>query len=81
MPPTAQAGYPVIPRPSASDLSVLYGWIVACVPGPDGGGGAYVNGGGSYGPGAGVEDDDGGASAGASGDASRGGEAGDAGAE
>jgi hypothetical protein len=75
MPPTAQPGYPVIPRPSAAELSVLYGWIVACVPGPDGGGGAYVNGGGSYGPGAGV-DDDGGASAGAAGDA---GEVGDAG--
>jgi hypothetical protein len=48
MPPTAQAGYPTIPRPSVSDVSVLYAWIVACVPG----GGGYVNGGTGYGPGA-----------------------------
>ena len=46
MPPTALAGYPVIPRPSASDVSVLYAWIVACLPGA----GGYVSGGGDYAP-------------------------------
>jgi hypothetical protein len=60
MPPTAQVGYPVIPRPSASDLSVLYAWIVRdCA--EDGGG--YVIGGGSYGPSS-ATGDDGGSSAG-----------------
>ena len=67
MPPLALPGYPAIPRPSVSDMSVLYGWIFACVPG----GGTYVTGGGAgYGPGlddggsAGVGADDGGGSAG-----------------
>jgi hypothetical protein len=46
MPPVAQPGYPVIPRPSVSDVSVLYAWIAACVPGAPG----YVAGGGGYGP-------------------------------
>ena len=50
MPPAPLAGAAATPRPTAADLSVLYAWIVACVPGADGGG--YVNGGGSYGPGA-----------------------------
>jgi len=65
MPPTAQPGYPVIPRPSVSDLSVLYAWIVRdCA--VDGGG--YVIGGGSYGPSgpSGALGDDGGSSAGSS---------------
>ena len=47
MPPLALPGYPAIPRPSVSDLSVLYGWMFACV--SDAGG--YVNGGGDYSPG------------------------------
>jgi hypothetical protein len=45
MPPASMAGAPVNPVPTASDLSVLYGWILACF--PDAGG--YVTGGGSYG--------------------------------
>jgi hypothetical protein len=48
MPPLTMAGYPTIPRPTPSDLSVLYGWLLACFPGADGGG--YVVGGGSYAP-------------------------------
>jgi hypothetical protein len=48
MPPLAMPGYPTIPRPSASDLSVLYAWIVACFPGTDAG--AYALGGGNYAP-------------------------------
>jgi len=47
MPPPSIAGAPPNPVPTASDLSVLYGWIVACF--PDAGG--YVTGGGSWGPG------------------------------
>jgi hypothetical protein len=64
MPPLALPGYPAIPRPSVADVSVLYGWIVACV--ADGGGVGYTNGGGDYSPGiddggsAGVGVDDGG---------------------
>jgi len=50
MPPLSLAGYASIPRPTASDLSVLYAWIVACVPGGQQGSG-YVLGGGSYAPG------------------------------
>jgi hypothetical protein len=50
MPPAAQPGYPTLPRPSVSELSVLYGWIVACVPGASQSG--YVGGGATYGPGA-----------------------------
>ena len=46
MPPLALAGYPVIPRPTASDVSVLYGWIVACLPGA----GRYVSGSVDYAP-------------------------------
>lgn len=49
MPPTSLAGYSSIPRPTASDLSVLYAWIVACLPGADAGG--YALGGGDYAPG------------------------------
>lgn len=49
MPPMALAGYPSIPRPTASDLSVLYAWIVACLPGTDAG--AYDLGAGDYAPG------------------------------
>lgn len=49
MPPLAMPGYPAIPRPSAADLSLLYGWVLACFPGTDGG--AYVQGGGNYGAG------------------------------
>jgi mono/diheme cytochrome c family protein len=49
MPPLTLAGYTSIPRPTASDLSVLYAWIVACLPGTDGG--AYSPGGGDYAPG------------------------------
>ena len=30
MPPVAAAGAPANPRPTAADLSVLYGWITAC---------------------------------------------------
>jgi hypothetical protein len=37
MPPPALAGHPSIPRPTASDLSVLYAWIAACLPGTDAG--------------------------------------------
>jgi len=48
MPPASIPGAPQNPVPTASDLSVLYGWIQACFPGPDAG---YVNGGGFYGPG------------------------------
>jgi hypothetical protein len=44
MPPS---GTPANPAPSAADVSVLYGWILACF--PDAGG--YVTGGGDYGPG------------------------------
>jgi hypothetical protein len=40
MPPVALAGYASIPRPSASEVSVLYAWIVACLPGA----GGYVTG-------------------------------------
>jgi len=54
MPPLTMAGYPTIPRPTASDLSVLYGWLLACFPGADGGG--YVVGGGSYAPAPGSDD-------------------------
>jgi hypothetical protein len=57
MPPASTAGGPQNPMPTAADLSVLYGWIQACVPGPNTG---YVNGGGFYGPGG-----DGGSTAGA----------------
>lgn len=49
MPPASMAGAPPNPVPTASDLSVLYGWILACFPGSDGG---YASGGGFYGPGA-----------------------------
>ncbi len=49
MPPASMAGAPANPVPTASDLSVLYGWILACCPGGDAG---YVSGGGFYGPGA-----------------------------
>lgn len=50
MPPASMAGAPSNPVPTASDLSVLYGWILACCPGSDAG---YVSGGGGfYGPGA-----------------------------
>jgi len=67
MPPPSMAGAPANPVPTAADLSVLYGWIVACF--PDAGG--YVNGGGYWGPSA-----DGGTSgdAGASGDGGAGGD-------
>jgi hypothetical protein len=64
MPPVAQPGYPAIPRPSAADLSLLYGWIVACIPGTDGGG--YVTGGAYYAP---TGADSGGPSAGTGSDA------------
>jgi hypothetical protein len=57
MPPAAQPGYPTLPRPSVSEVSVLYGWIVACVPGASQAG--YVGGGATYGPGS----DDGGVGA------------------
>jgi hypothetical protein len=56
MPPPSMAGTPQNPVPTASDLSLLYGWIVACFSGPDAG---YVTGGGFWGPSAG----DGGTSA------------------
>jgi hypothetical protein len=46
MPPVALAGYASIPRPSASDVSILYAWIVACLPGA----GGYVSGGVDYAP-------------------------------
>jgi mono/diheme cytochrome c family protein len=46
MPPVALAGYPSIPRPTASDVSILYAWIVACLPGA----GGYVSGGVDYAP-------------------------------
>jgi len=46
MPPLSLAGYPVIPRPSASDVSLLYAWILACFPGA----GGYVTGGVDYAP-------------------------------
>ncbi len=49
MPPLTMPGYPTIARPTAADLSVLYAWIVACVPGTDAG--AYDLGGGNYAPG------------------------------
>jgi hypothetical protein len=49
MPPLTLAGYPSIPRPTASDLSLLYAWITACFPGLDGG--AYDLGSGDYAPG------------------------------
>jgi hypothetical protein len=48
MPPAAASGATPSPAPTAADLSVLYGWIQACFPGPNSG---YVNGGGFYGPG------------------------------
>jgi hypothetical protein len=48
MPPASIPGGAQNPVPTASDLSVLYGWIQACLPGPDAG---YVTGGGDYGPG------------------------------
>jgi hypothetical protein len=63
MPPPSMAGAPPNPVPTAADLSVLYGWIVACFPGPDAG---YVTGGGSYGPASPTSD--GGAGGDASGD-------------
>jgi hypothetical protein len=68
MPPTAQAGYPTIPRPTASDLSVLYAWIVRDCAEYSGG---YVIGGGNYGPSgtSGAGADDGGSSAGSPDDA------------
>jgi hypothetical protein len=37
MPPVAAAGMPPNPRPSASDMSILYGWIAFCVPGASAG--------------------------------------------
>jgi hypothetical protein len=46
MPPVALAGYASIPRPTASDVSILYAWIVACLPGA----GGYVTGGVDYAP-------------------------------
>jgi hypothetical protein len=46
MPPLTLAGYPVIPRPTASDVSLLYAWIIACFPGA----GGYVTGGVDYAP-------------------------------
>ena len=46
MPPVALAGYPSIPRPTASDVSILYAWIVACLPGA----GGYVTSGVDYAP-------------------------------
>jgi hypothetical protein len=49
MPPLTMAGHPTIPRPTAADLSVLYAWIIQCVPGADGGG--YAFSGGDYAPG------------------------------
>jgi len=64
MPPLAMPGYPAIPRPTASDLSVMYGWILACFPGTDGG--AYVFGGGNYAPSSGTGTDADGGSTGAS---------------
>lgn len=57
MPPASIPGAPPNPVPTAANLSVLYGWILACFSGPDAG---YVTGGGFYGPGA-----DGGPGAGA----------------
>ena len=72
MPPPSMAGAPPNPVPTASDLSVLYGWIVACF--PDAGG--YVSGGGSWGPGASGTD---GGPAGDGGTADEGGTSGDAG--
>ena len=67
MPPSLSPAIRRSRRPWVSDMSVLYGWIFACVPG----GGTYVTGGGAgYGPGlddggsAGVGADDGGGSAG-----------------
>jgi hypothetical protein len=55
MPPASTNGTSV-PRPSVADLSVLYGWILACADGADGGG--YVFGGGDYGPDAGAAEGD-----------------------
>ena len=46
MPPLALAGYPSIPRPTASDVSLLYAWILACFPGA----GGYVSGSVDYAP-------------------------------
>jgi len=46
MPPLTLAGYSVIPRPTASDVSLLYAWIIACFPGA----GGYVTGGVDYAP-------------------------------
>jgi hypothetical protein len=46
MPPLTLAGYPDIPRPTASDVSLLYAWILACFPGA----GGYVTGGVDYAP-------------------------------
>ncbi len=61
MPPLTLAGYSNIPRPGAMHLSLLYAWIMACLPGTDAG--AYaLQGGGDYAPG-------GDAAVGASGDA------------
>jgi hypothetical protein len=66
MPPAAQPGYPVLPRPSVSDVSVLYAWIMACVPGATQG--SYASGGAVYGPRS-QSEADGGGSAGGSGEA------------
>lgn len=46
MPPLTLAGYASIPRPTASDLSVLYAWITACFAGTDAG--AYALSSGNY---------------------------------
>jgi len=46
MPPLALAGYSSIPRPTSSDVSLLYAWILACFPGA----GGYVSGGVDYAP-------------------------------
>jgi hypothetical protein len=51
MPPLTLAGYPSIPRPTASDVSMLYAWITACLPGTDAG--AYELGTEDYAPGSG----------------------------
>jgi hypothetical protein len=48
MPAASAPGTAPSPIPTASDVSVLYGWIQACFPGS----GGYVTGGGDYGPGA-----------------------------
>jgi hypothetical protein len=46
MPPLTLAGYSNIPRPSPSDVSMLYAWITACFPGA----GGYAAGGVDYAP-------------------------------